>query len=79
MQEGFLMDATHSGPRVVEFADGGQGALVTSVYRDLLEREFAVGCKPAANLLRFYPPLIVGEEDIAGLLGRLDEVLTARG
>jgi acetylornithine aminotransferase len=62
----------------LELADGEEGALATSLYRDLLERGFAVGCKPAADLLRFYPPLIIGLEDIAGLVESLDEVLTAR-
>jgi acetylornithine/N-succinyldiaminopimelate aminotransferase len=62
----------------IELADGREGVSAIAVYHDLLESGFAVGCKPAANLLRFYPPLIIGEEDIAGLLGSLDEVLTAR-
>jgi acetylornithine aminotransferase len=50
---------------------------VTSVYRGLLERGFLVGYNPAASFLRFYPPLTIGEEDIAGLLENLDHILSA--
>ncbi len=46
-----------------------------SVYRQLMERGFLVGYKPVANLLRFYPPLIIGEGDIAPFLEDLDRVL----
>jgi acetylornithine/N-succinyldiaminopimelate aminotransferase len=56
----------------LEGRSGGPSA--TSVYGELLERGFIVGCKPAANLLRFYPPLTIGEEDIAGLVESLDSV-----
>lgn len=56
--------------------EGGDGRFsVLSVYRELLERGFIVGCKPVANLLRFYPPLIIGEQDIAQFLEHLDLVL----
>ena len=49
----------------------------TSAYRQLLERGFLVGYAPAGNPLRFYPPLTIGEEDIAGLVESLDQVLQA--
>lgn len=49
-----------------------------SVYHELLERGFIVGCKPAANLLRFYPPLTIGEEDVGELVTALEEELTQR-
>jgi len=45
------------------------------VHRALLERGLLVGCKPQANLLRFYPPLTIGEDEIRGLLAELDRVL----
>jgi 4-aminobutyrate aminotransferase-like enzyme len=45
------------------------------VHRALLERGFLVGCKPQANLLRFYPPLVIGEDEIRGLVAALDLVL----
>ena len=59
----------------MEFEDSDEHSLVTSVYRELFERGFLVGCKPAANLLRFYPALTIGEEDIAQLLENMDHVL----
>jgi acetylornithine aminotransferase len=61
----------------MEFKGGDGPSLVKSIYSELLERGFIVGCKPEADLLRFYPPLTIGEEDIAGLLENLDDVLTA--
>jgi acetylornithine aminotransferase len=48
---------------------------VVDVHRALLDRGFLVGCKPQANLLRFYPPLTIGEDEIRGLLAALDRVL----
>jgi len=59
----------------MEFVDDDAQTSLESVYRELLERGFIVGYKPAASLLRFYPPLIIAEEDIAQLLESLDRVL----
>lgn len=47
------------------------------LYRALLASGFLVGCNPAANLLRFYPPLTIEAFDIAALLKTLDRLLTA--
>ena len=44
-------------------------------YRALLERGFLAGYKPEANLLRFYPPLTLEEEDVDRFLMALEEVL----
>ena len=46
-----------------------------SVYRKLLDRGFIVGYNPAAHVVRFYPPLTIGEDDIAQLLENLDHIL----
>jgi acetylornithine aminotransferase len=59
---------------------GGQGGQderfsLGWVYRQLMESGFLVGYKPVANLLRFYPALIIGEGDIAPFLEDLDPVL----
>jgi len=54
-----------------------RGITVTSVYRDLLERGLIVGYSPAANFMRFYPPLTIGENDIARLVENLNGVLSA--
>jgi len=59
----------------LEFEDSDERFSVTSVYRELLKRGFIVGYNPAANLLRFYPALTIGEEDIAQLLENLDHIL----
>ena len=45
------------------------------IHRELLDRGFLVGCKPQASLLRFYPPLAIGEDEIRDLLAALDLVL----
>lgn len=47
----------------------------TLVYQQLLERCFIVGYNPVANILRFYPALIIGEEDIVSLLENLEQIL----
>ena len=47
----------------------------TTVFDRLLERGLLVGCKPAARLLRFYPPLMIAEDQIDKLLTALDEIL----
>ncbi len=56
----------------VEFAEGFP---IGSVYHGLLERGFIAGFKPAFNLLRFYPPLVVPEDDVARLVESLDAIL----
>ena len=48
---------------------------VTPVFDRLLKRGILVGCKPAAHLLRFYPPLMISEDDIDRLIAALDEIL----
>ncbi len=60
---------------VLEVDSAGEGDVVTPLFRKLLDRGFLVGCKPAARLLRFYPPLVISEDDIDGLLAALDDVL----
>ncbi|MGD8998271.1 MAG: aspartate aminotransferase family protein [Anaerolineae bacterium] len=59
----------------LEFDDADRDSLATLAYRRLLERGFLVGCKPAFNILRFYPPLTIGTEDITRLLEELDRFL----
>jgi acetylornithine/N-succinyldiaminopimelate aminotransferase len=50
-----------------------------AVNRQLLENGFLVGCTPAANLLRFYPALVIGEGEIRELVASLDEILAEPG
>jgi acetylornithine/N-succinyldiaminopimelate aminotransferase len=47
-----------------------------AVFNRLFERGFVVGCKPAANILRFYPPLTIPDQDIAALVENLRDILT---
>jgi len=60
---------------VLEFEKAGGTSRLLEVYRALLERGHLAGCKPAAELLRFYPPLTIAEDDIDRLLGDLDRIL----
>lgn len=53
----------------LELAKAG-GALVPAA----LKKGFIINCT-AGNVLRFVPPLIIGEKDIDGLIGVLDELL----
>lgn len=48
---------------------------LAAAHRALIGRGYLAGYKPAANLLRFYPPLILGEEEVRGFCGALDGVL----
>jgi acetylornithine aminotransferase len=59
----------------MEFGGGDERFSLASVYHELVARGFLVGFKPAANLLRFYPPLTIREKDIAQLLENLDTIL----
>ena len=59
----------------LEFRDDDKVSFATLTYRRLLEHGFLVGCKPAFNTLRFYPPLTIGKDDIARLLEELDRFL----
>jgi len=61
----------------MEFTADNKGFSLGSVFSDLLECGFLVGYKPAARLLRFFPPLTIAEEDIASLLESLDHILTS--
>jgi 4-aminobutyrate aminotransferase-like enzyme len=63
----------------VEFKKDDGHFSLSRVFHELLARGFIAGYKPAANLLRFYPPLIIKEEDIARLLENLDHTLEATG
>jgi acetylornithine aminotransferase len=62
----------------MEFEGHDKGFSAASAYRKLLEGGFIVGYNPAANLLRFYPPLIIGEEDVTQLLESLEHVIKSR-
>jgi acetylornithine aminotransferase len=59
---------------VMEFEPDSRPSVV-DVHRALLGRGFLVGCKPQANLLRFYPPLVIEEAETRGLLAALDLLL----
>jgi 4-aminobutyrate aminotransferase-like enzyme len=48
------------------------------LYRALLEQGLLAGCKPAANLLRFYPPLTLQEADVDRFVESLATTLSRR-
>jgi acetylornithine aminotransferase len=60
----------------VEFTADSPAFSLDYVYRQLLDGGFIAGYKPAARLLRFYPPLTIGEGDIDRLLAELDRILS---
>jgi acetylornithine/N-succinyldiaminopimelate aminotransferase len=59
----------------LEFESRDERFSLDSVCHELFKAGYIVGYKPAANLLRFYPPLTIAQEDIAGLLENLDRIL----
>jgi acetylornithine/N-succinyldiaminopimelate aminotransferase len=61
----------------MEFRGDGEHLPVSQVYSSLVGRGFLAGCKPEANLLRFYPPLTIGDQEISELLQHLDDLLAA--
>jgi len=60
---------------VVEFHTN-EDISVDTVHRKLFDAGFIAGCNPIANLIRFYPPLIIEEEHIRGMVSALDIILT---
>jgi 4-aminobutyrate aminotransferase-like enzyme len=57
--------------------EADQDALV-QIHREMFEKGFIIGVKPAFFTLRFYPPLIIDKERIDQLVNALDEVLKCR-
>jgi acetylornithine/N-succinyldiaminopimelate aminotransferase len=49
--------------------------MARSVFYDLLEQGFIVGCKPVPNLIRFLPPLLLSHDDVSNFVEALDAVL----
>jgi acetylornithine/N-succinyldiaminopimelate aminotransferase len=58
----------------LEFKDD-ESSLAVTAHRRLLGHGFLVGCKPVFNILRFYPPLTIGKDDIARLVEELGRFL----
>lgn len=48
---------------------------LAKVYGELVKKGFLVGYVPSYNLLRFYPALTIGDDDINNLLDELNQVL----
>ncbi len=48
---------------------------VIKLFEQLLGLGFIVGCKPAFNTLRFYPPLTITQEQVLSLVNSLDLVI----
>ncbi|MGD2252344.1 MAG: aspartate aminotransferase family protein [Anaerolineales bacterium] len=59
----------------MQLEGSGKEPTAGKLYRQLMERGMIVGCNPTANLLRFFPPLTIGEQNIAQLVERLDDIL----
>jgi acetylornithine/N-succinyldiaminopimelate aminotransferase len=55
--------------------DEAEGFSLAKAHRRLAESGYIAGYKPAAHLLRFYPPLTIGEEDVAGFVENLEQAL----
>ncbi len=61
----------------LEFNAGEDGTAnrLAAMHRKLFESGFLVGFSPAANLLRFYPALIITQAEIEGMLNRLEHII----
>lgn len=60
---------------VLEFQADGPSFTLAEVHRRLFQKGFLTGFKPAARILRFYPPLVLPEPEADRLLVSLEEVL----
>jgi acetylornithine/N-succinyldiaminopimelate aminotransferase len=59
----------------VELAGDDPQASVFAIHRTLLDAGYLVGINPTAHLLRFYPPLTIGETEIIQMAEHLDSAL----
>lgn len=55
--------------------DYGDASVLRKVHRELFESGFIVGYNASAKVFRFYPALVIMEEDIGRLLDKLDSIL----
>jgi acetylornithine aminotransferase len=62
---------------VLELPQDDRRISAAQICDQLLERGFLVGTHSVVNLLRFYPALIIGEEEIDRLLENLSQILDA--
>jgi|GEM_PF-6765911 len=60
----------------VEFNNNTEKFSLENVYLQLVEKGFLPGFKLSANLLRFYPPLTIKEDDINSMISSLDQVIS---
>jgi acetylornithine aminotransferase len=60
---------------IVLEATGPKPVSAAEICQKLLDKGFIIGYNPIANLLRFYPPLVITEEDIDGLIKALEETM----
>ena len=59
----------------LEFENTISQSILASVHRELFAEGFLVGYSAAANLFRFYPPLIIEENNIESMITALDQIL----
>lgn len=62
----------------VEFSDRIDAADLLDLHRKLYKAGFITGLKPAANIVRFYPPLIIEDQMINELIEAMDKILDGR-
>ncbi len=61
----------------VEFAKAEGNSTATRAYREMLRRGFLIGYNPRSRVIRFLPPLTIGEKEIENVLENLRSVLQA--
>jgi acetylornithine/N-succinyldiaminopimelate aminotransferase len=59
----------------IEFESEWSHRSLGTVFSGLLDQGFLVGYKPVANLLRFFPPLTISEQDIERMVAALAHLL----
>ena len=59
----------------LEFGAGCEEGVAASAYRAMLDSGFLIGYDVPHRVVRFFPPLTIGEEDVVRLAANLDRVL----
>lgn len=60
----------------VEFINSNNYFSLPKLFQELWNSGFIIGFKPAANIIRFFPPLIISEEKIKKFLGKFETLLS---
>lgn len=59
----------------IEFMNSIDQQMLSMIHKKLFDAGYLVGLKPVANVMRFYPPLIIENHMIEAMIDALDSIL----